>query len=129
MRKGEHTEPTDDEPLLERDAPRGFDGEIDGDAQERIREAVVGGRFGGEDESEVARDVLSGELATYMRVDVRAFKRPEGTYTLYAPTIAADMIGSVGVRQAAMTSEETKLSGGNKRNMTPVRVAYGELEG
>ena len=37
----------------------------------------------------------------------------------YIPTIAAEMIGSVGVRQAAMTSDETKLIGGKTTKTIP----------
>ncbi len=37
----------------------------------------------------------------------------------YTPTIAAQMIGSVGVKQAAITRAEVKLRPGNKAKMTP----------
>jgi hypothetical protein len=57
--------------------------------------------------------MLRRELATFRVVNIQTeWTKPD------IPTIAAEMMGSVGVKQAAIASEETNDSRGNKLKMT-----------
>ena len=57
------TQTSHEEPLRERRALGRFDSEVYGEAQERIRKAVVRGRLGRDDIAELGRDVFHRELA------------------------------------------------------------------
>jgi hypothetical protein len=52
--------------------------------------------------------------------------RPLGKVGKHSPMIAAEITGSVGVRQADMAKQDMKLSDGKSSNMNPGQMCVGK---
>ena len=123
MKAGRLAKPPHEKPFPKCLPLRSFDGKVDRDTEERISESVVRRGFSGDDPSQINRHVLMCVLSTYVPKHTPFHQRSSTPGTAWnSPMIAAEITGSVGVRQADMAKQEIKLSDGKSSNMNPRRI-------
>lgn len=117
------TEATDEEPLFEGLSFCGLDGEIYTHGEERVSKAVVRGGLGGYDMSQwspyVLKSIVSVPYGPRTMDFLNADLSQESWIEKYLPTMAAEITGSVGVRQAAITRQDRKLRVGKRTDINP----------
>jgi hypothetical protein len=90
-------------------------GEVDGKSKKRVGEAVVCSRLRGQDLPEIERDMLPCKLSSWEQL-LQGVTEEE---KFHVPTMAAQMIGSVGVRQAEIPRQEMNEREGKRDRIRP----------